>query len=150
MWISVPKNVMLSPKNGCFIKRDVKCNTSIGLSRIAFKHVSGVPWENSGLRTCCVAFDNDDDLLLLFFILSEWLRENGCNTRVTFISIYWNSGYCFSRALIHYSISGYPVLFTDSPPAPPIASERRQTRVVRYEQNRFPVCCRSFICAPKL
>ena len=47
---------------------------------------------------------------------------------------------CFSRALIGYSTSGYPVLFTDSPPAPP--SERRQTRV-RYEQNGFPVYRRS-------
>ena len=39
-------------------------------------------------------------------------------------------------ALIGYSISEYPVLFTDSPPVPP--SERRQTRV-SYEQNGFPV-----------
>ena len=41
----------------------------------------------------------------------------------------------FSLALIGYSTSGYPVLFTDSPPAPP--SERRQTRI-SYEQNGFP------------
>ena len=34
----------------------------------------------------------------------------------------------------------YPVLFTDSSPAPP--SERRQTHV-SYEQNGFPVCCRN-------
>ena len=47
-----------------------------------------------------------------------------------------NSGYCFSRALIGYSISEYPALFTDSPPVPP--SERRQTRV-SGKQNAFPV-----------
>ena len=41
MLISVLANVMLSPKNGCFIKRDVKMQ-HLGLSRIAFKHVSGV------------------------------------------------------------------------------------------------------------
>ena len=40
------------------------------------------------------------------------------------------------RALIGYSKSGYPVLFTDSPLAPP--NGRRQTRV-SYEQNGFPV-----------
>ena len=45
----------------------------------------------------------------------------------------------FSSALIGYSNSGYPVLFTVTPPAPP--SERRQTRV-SYEQNRFSVYCR--------
>ena len=45
----------------------------------------------------------------------------------------------FSSALIGYSISDYPALFTDSPPGPP--SERRQTRV-SCEQNAFPVCCR--------
>ena len=49
------------------------------------------------------------------------------------------SGYCFSRALIGYSISEYPALFPDSPPVPP--SERRQTRV-SWEQSAFPVCCR--------
>ena len=32
----------------------------------------------------------------------------------------------FSSTLIGYSISEYPVLFTDSPPVPP--SERRQTK----------------------
>ncbi|CAH3141282.1 unnamed protein product [Porites evermanni] len=36
-------------------------------------------------------------------------------------------GMCFSRALIGYSISEYPALFTDSPPVP--RSERLQTRV---------------------
>ena len=41
----------------------------------------------------------------------------------------------FSRALIGYSTSGYPVLLTVSPPVPP--SERRQIRV-SYEQNGFP------------
>ena len=46
----------------------------------------------------------------------------------------------FLRALIGYSISEYPVLFTDSPPVPP--NERRQTRV-NYEQNGFPVCYRN-------
>ena len=46
----------------------------------------------------------------------------------------------FLRALIGYSISEYPALFTDSPPVPP--SERRQTRV-KCEQNVFPVCCRN-------
>ena len=40
------------------------------------------------------------------------------------------------RAPIGYSKSGYPVLFTDSPLAPP--NGRRQTRV-SYEQNGFPV-----------
>ena len=45
-----------------------------------------------------------------------------------------------SRALIGYSISEYPALFTDSPPVPP--SERRQTRV-SCEQNAFLVCCRN-------
>ena len=53
-------------------------------------------------------------------------------------SIYWNSGYCFSRALIGYSKLQYPVLFTDSPSAP--LSVWRQTRV-SYEQNGFQVCC---------
>ena len=38
----------------------------------------------------------------------------------------------FLRALIGYSISEYPALFTDSPPVPP--SERRQTRI-SCEQN---------------
>ena len=41
------------------------------------------------------------------------------------------------RALIGYSKSGYPVLFTDSPLAPP-PNGRRQTRV-SYEQNGFQV-----------
>ena len=36
---------------------------------------------------------------------------------------------CFSRALIGYSISEYPVLFTDSPPVPP--SERCQPREIK-------------------
>ena len=49
-------------------------------------------------------------------LLTQWLAP---------LSIYWNSGYCFSRALIGYSTSGYPVLFTVLPPVPP--SERRQT-----------------------
>ena len=44
----------------------------------------------------------------------------------------------FSRALIGYSKSGHPVLFTDSRAAPP--RERHQTRV-SYEQHGFPVCC---------
>ena len=39
-------------------------------------------------------------------------------------------------AVIGYSKSGYPVLFTDSPLAPP--NGRRQTRV-SYEQNGFPI-----------
>ena len=39
------------------------------------------------------------------------------------------------RTLIGYLKSGHPVLFTDSPPAPP--SEQRQTRV-SYEKNGFP------------
>ena len=39
-----------------------------------------------------------------------------------------------SRALIGYSISEYPTLFTDSPSVPP--SERRQTRI-SFEQNAF-------------
>ena len=46
----------------------------------------------------------------------------------------------FFGALIGYSISEYPALFTDSPPVPP--SERRQTRV-SCEQNAFPVCRRN-------
>ena len=46
----------------------------------------------------------------------------------------------FLRPLIGYSKSGYPVLFTDWPPAPP--NERRQTRI-GYEQNGFPLCCRN-------
>ena len=33
--------------------------------------------------------------------------------------------------------SGYPVLFTDSSPAPP--NKRRQT-CVSYKQNGFPIC----------
>ena len=45
----------------------------------------------------------------------------------------------FFLALIGYSISEYPALFTDSAPFPP--SERRQTRV-SGEQSAFPVCCR--------
>ena len=53
-------------------------------------------------------------------------------------SIDWNSGYCFSSALIRYSISEYPALFTDTPPVPP--SERRQIRA-SGEKNAFPVCC---------
>ena len=44
----------------------------LGLSRIAFKHVSGFPWENSDLRTSCVALDDgddddDDDLFITIF-----------------------------------------------------------------------------------
>jgi len=46
----------------------------------------------------------------------------------------------FSRALVGYSISEYPALFTDSPPVRP--SERRQTGV-SCEQNAFAVCCRN-------
>ena len=42
----------------------------------------------------------------------------------------------FSGALIGYSISEYPALFTDSLRVPP--SERRQTREI-CEQNAFPV-----------
>ena len=42
--------------------------------------------------------------------------------------------------LLNPVATGYPVLFSGSPPAPP--SERRQTRV-SYEQNGFPVCCRN-------
>ena len=51
-------------------------------------------------------------------------------------SIYWNSGWPFSRGLISYLISEYPALFTDSSPGSP--SERRQTRV-SCEQNAFLV-----------
>ena len=43
-------------------------------------------------------------------------------------------------ALIGYSISEYPALFTDSPTVP--QSERRQTHV-SCEHNAFPVCCRN-------
>ena len=43
----------------------------------------------------------------------------------------------FLHGLIGYSISEYPVLFTDSPAVPP--SERRPS----YEQNGLPVCCRN-------
>ena len=39
------------------------------------------------------------------------------------------------RALVGYSISEYPALFTDSPPVPP--SERRQTRVSCKMPFRF-------------
>ena len=51
----------------------------LGLSRIAFKHVSAyVPWENSGLRTCCVAFndndDDDDDLYIIIFQLNGFFN----------------------------------------------------------------------------
>ena len=46
----------------------------------------------------------------------------------------------FFLALIGYSISAYPTLFTDSPQVP--LSERRQTRV-SCEQNAFPVSCRN-------
>ena len=38
-------------------------------------------------------------------------------------------------SLIGYLTSGYPVLFTDSPPISP--SERRQTRA-SYKRNGFP------------
>ena len=44
----------------------------------------------------------------------------------------------FLRGLIGYSNSGYPVLFADSPLAPP--SKRHQTRL-NFKQNGFPVCC---------
>ena len=44
------------------------------------------------------------------------------------------SGQCFSRALIGYSISEYPALFTDSPAVPP--SERLQT-ILGCEQMPF-------------
>ena len=64
--------------------------------------------------------------------LFQWLS-------VILFSIYYNSGQCFLRALIDYSISKYPALFTYSPLVPP--SVRRQTRV-SCEQNAFPVCCR--------
>ena len=39
----------------------------------------------------------------------------------------------FSRTLIGYSFSEYPVLFTDSPPVPP--SERRQTHFLFFKVN---------------
>ena len=39
----------------------------------------------------------------------------------------------FSNTLIGYSISEYPVLFTDSPPVPP--SERRQTHFLFFKVN---------------
>ena len=58
------------------------------------------------------------------------------------VSIYQNSGLCFSRALIGYSTNEYPALFTDSPPVPP--SERRQPETRgSCEQNAFLVCCRN-------
>ena len=41
--------------------------------------------------------------------------------------VYYNSGECFSCAVIGCSISEYPALFTDSPPVP--ASDRRQLLV---------------------
>ena len=42
------------------------------------------------------------------------------------------------HALIGYSISEYPALFSDPPPVP--TSEKCQTRT-SFEQNAFPVCC---------
>ena len=50
------------------------------------------------------------------YIFSDNISRNSCILKQ-----------CFSRALIGYSISEYPALFTDSPPVPP--SERLQTRV---------------------
>ena len=44
-----------------------------------------------------------------------------------FVLVYTKTVDSVLRALIEYSISEYPALFTDSPPVPP--SERRQTRV---------------------
>lgn len=44
-----------------------------------------------------------------------------------FVTVIMNPSITFSGALIGYSISEYPALFTDSPPVSP--SERRQTHV---------------------
>ena len=74
-------------------------------------------------------FPNITEVLSQLF---QWLCVN-------LFSIYYNSGQCFLRAVIDYSISEYPALFTDSPLVPP--SVRRQSRV-SCEQNAFPVCSR--------
>ena len=66
------------------------------------------------------------------------LIYNYINQRLNLFSIYLNSGWCFLHALIGYSISEYPALFTDSPPFP--QNERHQTHV-SCEQNAFLVCC---------
>ena len=57
-----------------------------------------------------------------------------------YFSICYNRRKCFLRALIGFSVSEYPVRFTDSSAVPP--SERRQT-CGSYEENGFPVCCRN-------
>ena len=45
---------------------------------------------------------------------SSWygFLSTGSNVKIPFVSIYQSSEYCFSRALIGYSISEYPVLVT--------------------------------------
>ena len=79
-----------------------------------------------------------------FYILFKpnyiYYRELRFSPWLNIFSIYLNSGQCFSRALIGYSVSEYPALFTDSPPV--LLSERRQTRV-SCDQNAFPVCRRN-------
>ena len=55
---------------------------------------------------------------------------------IFYFSIYLNSGFCFLRALIGYSISEYPALFTDSPPVP--QSERPQSRVYKFRAKCLP------------
>ena len=61
----------------------------------------------------------------------HYVNETVCRLdpqhQLSLFSIYLNSGQCFSLALIVYSNSGYPVLFT---------SQRPQTRV-SYEQKAF-------------
>ena len=59
------------------------------------------------------------------------------NDKYKYILKHWIVFLC---ALIGYSNLGHPVLYTDSPPAPP--SERHQTRL-NCEQNGFLVCCRN-------
>ena len=61
---------------------------------------------------CIAMYNHVLGYIAIYYILKQWI--------------------VFSRALIGYSKSGCPVLFTVSPPIPP--SERRQTRVT-YEQN---------------
>ena len=66
----------------------------------------------------------------------HYVNETVCRLdpqhQLSLFSMYLDSGKCFSRALIGYSNSGYPVLFI---------SERCQI-LIGYEQNGFPVGCR--------
>ena len=74
-----------------------------------------------------------------------WIAQRGRKTSRLYIHLFRLFQYIlkqwivFPSALIGYSNSRHPVLFTVTPPAPP--SERRQTRV-SYEQNGFSVYCR--------